>query len=77
MNAVLELMRWLYDFWMWCAIINLTIMIIADAKQNVWSKPRDYLNIVALGPITLSLLIYTMVQTLLGEFEKARKKRKR
>lgn len=66
-----EYIAWLWDFWVWCAKINLVLMIFTDVKQNKWSTPREYALIVCFGPISLGGIIFYV---LMGIYEKLRER---
>lgn len=67
-------LEWFTDFWVWCSQIMLILMIFADAKRNEWSKPRDYVLIVLLGPFTLAYTIYIIITSAIEQFKQKHKK---
>lgn len=75
-NVLSDLGQWIWDFWMWCAAINLFFMVVADVARNTWSPPRDYASVVGLGPVSLSLIIYTVGLNVVVAYRIVRKKRK-
>lgn len=58
---MLNWLYWLWDFWVWCATINLIIMVLSDAKKNDWSSPREYVRVLGAGPIATIMFIYVIV----------------
>lgn len=55
------MLDWLLEFWLWCATINLFLMLFNDVIYDRWSTPREYLIFLASGPIALIMTIYAII----------------
>lgn len=66
----MDALYFLWNFWMWCATINLALLLAHDVIHNSWSKPRDYALYVCWGPVSLAVTVKALIEKGLEKFSK-------